>query len=107
NSDPGTALANGEIDIACWTDGRTNELREAGNKNIQFELPDPDSPSLSICMMKVKNGADSAWKYLDCAAMPENQAAWNKYFPGYYMTVENPPYGDHSKKLQDPTALNG
>src|SRR5947208_1727503 len=58
NAEPGTALTSGEVDIAAWTDGRTFGVQAAGNKHIQFALPAPGSPMLTICFMKVKNGSD-------------------------------------------------
>jgi spermidine/putrescine-binding protein len=106
NAEPGTALTSGEIDIAAWTDGRTFGVQAAGHKNIQFVLPTPGSPSLNICMMKVKNGAQAAWDYLNCATEGKNQAAWNKFFPGYYMTSNDIEYLPESRAKQDPTSLD-
>src|SRR5436189_142806 len=84
NAEPGTALTSGEVDIAAWTDGRTFGVQAAGNKHIQFALPAPGSPMLTICFMKVKNGSDGGWEYLNCASDAKNQALWNQFFPGYY-----------------------
>lgn len=106
NAEPGTALTSGEIDIAAWTDGRTFGVQAAGHKHIQFVLPSPGSPMLTICFMKVKNGAESGWEYLNCAADPKNQAAWNKFFPGYYMTHKDVEYSPESREKQDPTSLD-
>jgi putative spermidine/putrescine transport system substrate-binding protein len=106
NADPGTALTRGEVDIAIWTDGRTHGVAASGSKNIMFKLPDPGSPMLSICMMKVKNGQDAAWEYLNCAANSRNQALWNQFFPGYYATHKDVEYPPDSRALQDPTSLD-
>ena len=106
NAEPGTALTSGEADLAAWTDGRTNGVQAAGHKHIQFILPAPGSPMLTICFMKVKNGAETAWEYLNCAADPKNQALWNKFFPGYYMTSKNVDYPAASRDKQDPTSLD-
>lgn len=106
NAEPGTALTSGEIDIAAWTDGRTFGVQAAGHPHIQFVLPAPGSPMLTICMMKVKNGAATGWEYLDCACDPKNQAAWNKFFPGYYMSHKDVDYPAGSREKQDPTSLD-
>lgn len=106
NAEPGTALTSGEVDVAAWTDGRTYGVQAAGHKHIQFFLPAPGSPMLTICMMKVKNGADSGWEYLNCAADPKNQAAWNQFFPGYYMSHKDIVYPPASREKQDPTSLD-
>jgi putative spermidine/putrescine transport system substrate-binding protein len=106
NAEPGTALTSGEIDIAAWTDGRTYGVQAAGYNNIQFVLPAPGSPLLTICFMKVKDGAESGWEYLNCAADPKSQAAWNKFFPGYYMTHKDVEYVPESREKQDPTSLD-
>lgn len=106
NAEPGTALTSGEVDVAAWTDGRTYGVQAAGHKHIQFFLPAPGSPMLTICMMKVKNGADSGWEYLNCAADPKNQAAWNQFFPGYYMSHKDIEYPPASREKQDPTSLD-
>ena len=105
NAEPGTALTSGEVDMAAWTDGRTYGV-QAGNKEIQFFLPSPGSPMVNICMMKVKNGSDAAWEYLNCAAEPRSQAAWNQFFPGYYGTHKNIEYPAGSREKQDPTSLD-
>jgi len=105
NAEPGTALTSGEVDMAAWTDGRTYGA-QAGNKEIQFFLPSPGSPMVNICMMKVKNGADAAWEYLNCAAEARSQAAWNQFFPGYYGTHKNIEYPAASREKQDPTSLD-
>ena len=106
NAEPGTAMTSGEIDIAAWTDGRTFGIQAAGNENIEFFLLAPGSPLLNICFMKVKNGAEAGWDYLDCATDPKNQAAWNHYFPGYYMSHKDVEYPPESRKLQDTTSLD-
>ena len=106
NAEPGTALTSGEIDMAAWTDGRTYGVQAAGHGHIQFVLPAPGSPMLTICFMKVKNGAASGWEYLNCAADPRSQAAWNKFFPGYYMTHKDVEYPPESREKQDPTSLD-
>lgn len=106
NAEPGTALTSGEIDLAAWTDGRTAGVQAAGNKNIEFVLLAPGSPFLTICFMKVKNGAEAGWDYLDCLMDPKNQAAWNQFFPGYYMSHKDIEYPPNSKPLQDPTSLD-
>jgi putative spermidine/putrescine transport system substrate-binding protein len=106
NAEPGTALTSGEVDIAAWTDGRTFGVQAAGHKQIQFVLPAPGSPMLTICFMKVKNGAESAWEYLNCAADAKNQAAWNRFFPGYYMSHKDIEYPAESREKQDPTSLD-
>jgi putative spermidine/putrescine transport system substrate-binding protein len=106
NAEPGTAMVSGEIDIAAWTDGRTFGVQAAGNKNIEFVPLAPGSPFVNICFMKVKNGADTGWDYLNCAADPKSQAAWNRYFPGYYMSHRDIEYSPESKALQDPTSLD-
>jgi putative spermidine/putrescine transport system substrate-binding protein len=106
NAEPGTALTSGEVDIAAWTDGRTYGVQAEGHNNIQFFLPGPGSPMLTICMMKVKNGADSGWEYLNCAAEAKSQAAWNKFFPGYYMSSKDIDYPAESREKQDPTSLD-
>jgi putative spermidine/putrescine transport system substrate-binding protein len=105
NAEPGTALISGEIDIAQWTDGRTNGV-QASHENIKFFSLLPGSPFVNICMMKVRNGSESAWEYLNCAADAKNQAAWNKYFPGYYVTSKDIIYPPESKLLQDPSSLD-
>jgi putative spermidine/putrescine transport system substrate-binding protein len=106
NADPGTSLTRGEVDIAVWTDGRTNGVAASGAKNIVFKLPTPGSPMLNICMMKVKNSQAEAWSYLNCAADAKSQEAWNKFFPGYYATNKDVQYGPDSRALQDPTSLD-
>jgi len=106
NAEPGTALTSGEIDMAAWTDGRTYGVQAAGHKHIEFFLPAPGSPMLNICMMKVKNGAESGWEYLNCATDPKNQAAWNQFFPGYYMSHKDIEYPPASRAKQDPTSLD-
>ena len=106
NAEPGTALTSGEVDIAAWTDGRTFGVQAAGNKHIQFTLPAPGTPMLTICFMKVKNGSDSAWEYLNCASDAKNQALWNQHFPGYYMSHQNNDYPPASREKQDPTSLD-
>src|SRR4029450_12694201 len=68
NAEPGTALTSGEVDIAASTGGRTFGVQAAGHKEIEFFLPTPGSPMVTICFMKVKNGAESGWDYLNCAA---------------------------------------
>src|SRR5256885_15322424 len=108
NAEPGTALTSGEVDIAAWTDGRTFGVQAAGNKHIQFALPAPGSPMLTICFMKVKNGSDGGWEYLNCASDAKNQALWNQFFPGYYMTHQNNDYQrseEHTSELQSPCNL--
>jgi putative spermidine/putrescine transport system substrate-binding protein len=105
NAEPGTALTSGEVDIAAWTDGRTFGLQE-GHTNIQFFLPSPGSPMLTICFMKVKNGTESGWDYLNCATDPKNQEAWNQFFPGYYMSHKDIQYPPSSREKQDPTSLD-
>jgi len=106
NAEPGTALTSGEVDIAAWTDGRTYGVQAAGHKNIQFVLPAPGSPMLTICFMKVKNGSGSGWHYLNCACDPKNQAAWNQFFPGYYMSHQDIEYPPASRAMQDPASLD-
>ena len=106
NAEPGTALTSGEVDIAAWTDGRTFGVQAAGNKHIQFARPAPGSPMLTICFMKVKNGSDGGWEYLNCASDAKNQALWNQFFPGYYMTHQNNDYPPASREKQDPTSLD-
>jgi len=106
NAEPGTALTRGEVDIAAWTDGRTNGVQAAGNPHIQFVLPAPGSPMLTICFMKVKNGSEGGWEYLNCAADAKNQGLWNQYFPGYYMTHRENNYPPASREKQDPTSLD-
>jgi spermidine/putrescine-binding protein len=106
NAEPGTALTSGEVDVAAWTDGRTFGVQAAGQKHIQFFLPAPGSPMLNICFMKVKNGAESGWEYLNCAAEAKNQALWNQFFPGYYMTHKDIEYPPASREKQDPTSLD-
>ncbi len=106
NAEPGTALTSGEVDIAAWTDGRTFGVQSAGHKEIEFFLPSPGSPMLTICFMKVKNGAESGWEYLNCAADAKNQAAWNQFFPGYYMSSGQIEYPPASREKQDPTSLD-
>lgn len=106
NAEPGTALTSGEIDVAAWTDGRTYGVQAAGHNHIQFFLPTPGSPLLNICFMKVKNGAESGWEYLNCACEPRSQAAWNKFFPGYYMSHKDVDYVPESRAKQDPTSLD-
>jgi putative spermidine/putrescine transport system substrate-binding protein len=106
NAEPGTALTSGEADIAAWTDGRTFGIQAAGNKHIQFILPAPGSPMLTICFMKVKNGSEGAWDYLNCAADASNQAIWNRFFPGYYMTNRQNDYPPASREKQDPTSID-
>jgi putative spermidine/putrescine transport system substrate-binding protein len=106
NAEPGTALTSGEVDIAAWTDGRTFGVQAAGHKHIQFFLPAPGSPMLTICFMKVKNGAESGWEYMNCAADAKNQAIWNKFFPGYYMSHKDVEYLPESREKQDPTSLD-
>jgi putative spermidine/putrescine transport system substrate-binding protein len=106
NAEPGTALTSGEVDMAAWTDGRTYGVQAGGAKHIQFFLPAPGTPMINICMMKVKNGAASAWEYLNCAADPKNQAAWNQFFPGYYMSHKDIQYPPASHEKQDPTSLD-
>jgi len=106
NAEPGTALTSGEVDVAAWTDGRTYGIQAAGHKHIQFFLPAPGSPFLTICFMKVKNSPDAGWEYLNCAADPKNQAAWNQFFPGYYMSQKDIEYPPASRELQDPTSLD-
>jgi putative spermidine/putrescine transport system substrate-binding protein len=106
NAEPGTALTAGEIDMAAWTDGRTYGVQAAGHKHIEFFLPAPGSPMLNICMMKVKNGAASGWEYLNCATDPISQAAWNQFFPGYYMSHKDIKYSPASRAKQDPTSLD-
>ena len=105
-ADPGTALTRGEIDIAVWTDGRTHGLVAAGAKNIAFTLPAPGSPAIAIWFMKVKNGSEAAWEYLNCAADAKNQAAWNKFFPGYAASHKDIEYPPESREKQDPSALD-
>jgi putative spermidine/putrescine transport system substrate-binding protein len=105
-AEPGTALIRGEVDIAAWTDGRTFGVQAAGHKHLEFFLPAPGSPALTICFMKVKNGSDYAWDYLNCAADAKNQALWNQFFPGYYMTHRDIVYPPASREKQDPTALD-
>jgi putative spermidine/putrescine transport system substrate-binding protein len=106
NAEPGTALTSGEVDLAAWTDGRTFGLQAAGHKQIEFFLPSPGSPMLTICFMKVKNGAESGWEYLNCAADAKNQMAWNQFFPGYYMSHKDIEYPPASREKQDPTSLD-
>ena len=106
NAEPGTALTSGEVDLAAWTDGRTFGVQAAGNPHIQFVLPAPGSPLLTICFMKVKNGSDGGWDYLNCAADAKNQTLWNQYFPGYYMTHREAIYPPASREKQDPTSLD-
>jgi putative spermidine/putrescine transport system substrate-binding protein len=106
NAEPGTALTSGEVDIAAWTDGRTFGVQSAGHPEMQFFLPTPGSPMLTICFMKVKNGAESGWEYLNCAADAKNQAAWNQFFPGYYGSSRNIEYPPASQEKQDPTSLD-
>lgn len=106
NAEPGTALTSGEVDIAAWTDGRTFGVQAAGQKHIQFTLPAPGSPMLNICFMKVKNGSEHGWEYLNCAADAKNQVRWNHYFPGYYMTHRDNNYEPASREKQDPTSLD-
>ena len=106
NAEPGTALTSGEVDLAAWTDGRTFGIRAEGNKHIQFVLLSPGSPMLTICFMKVKNGAESGWEYLNCTADAKNQAAWNKFFPGYYMSNKDIEYPLESREKQDPSSLD-
>ena len=43
---------------------------------------------------------------LNGATDPVNQAAWNKFFPGYYMTHMDIEYGPESREKQDPTSLD-
>jgi putative spermidine/putrescine transport system substrate-binding protein len=105
NAEPGTALTSGEIDIAAWTDGRTFGV-QASHQHIQYFQPGPGSPMLTICFMKVKNGAEAAWDYLDCACDPKNQAAWNQFFPGYYMSHKDIVYPPGSREKQDPSSLD-
>ena len=81
NAEPGTALTSGEIDVAAWTDGRTYGVQAAGHNHIQFFLPTPGSPLLNICFMKVKNGAESGWEYLDCACEPEEPSRLEQVLP--------------------------
>jgi putative spermidine/putrescine transport system substrate-binding protein len=106
NAEPGTALTSGEVDLAAWTDGRTYGVQAAGQKHIEFVLPSPGSPMLTICFMKVKNGAETGWEYLHCAADAKNQALWNQFFPGYYMTHKDVDYPPASREKQDPTSLD-
>lgn len=106
NAEPGTALTSGEADIAIWTDGRTNGIRDAGNAHIQYFQPTPGSPMLNICMMKVKNGSPAAWEYLNCAASATSQEAFNKFFPGYYASNRNVQYPPGSREKQDPSSLD-
>jgi putative spermidine/putrescine transport system substrate-binding protein len=106
NAEPGTALISGEVDLAAWTDGRTFGLQAGGHKQIEFFLPSPGSPMLTICFMKVKNGAESGWEYLNCAADAKNQTAWNQFFPGYYMSHKDIEYPPASREKQDPTSLD-
>jgi putative spermidine/putrescine transport system substrate-binding protein len=106
NAEPGTALTSGEVDLAAWTDGRTYGVQAAGQKHIEFVLPSPGSPMLTICFMKVKNGAETGWEYLNCAADAKNQALWNQFFPGYYMTHKDVEYPPASREKQDPTSLD-
>jgi putative spermidine/putrescine transport system substrate-binding protein len=106
NAEPGTALTSGEVDLAAWTDGRTFGLQAGGHKQIEFFLPSPGSPMLTICFMKVKNGAQSGWEYLNCAADAKNQTAWNQFFPGYYMSHKDIEYPPASREKQDPTSLD-
>ena len=105
NAEPGTALISGEIDVAVWTDGRTNGVTNQ-HKHIQYFQPLPGSPMVNICMMKVKNGSPAAWEYLNCAADGKAQAAWNQFFPGYYGTARNIEYVAASRALQDPSSLD-
>jgi putative spermidine/putrescine transport system substrate-binding protein len=106
NAEPGTALTSGEVDLAAWTDGRTFGLQAGGHKQIEFFLPSPGSPMLTICFRKVKNGAESGWEYLNCAADAKNQTAWNQFFPGYYMSHKDIEYPPASREKQDPTSLD-
>jgi putative spermidine/putrescine transport system substrate-binding protein len=106
NAEPGTMLTSGEVDIAAWTDGRTFGVQAGGHKEIDFVLLAPGSPMLTICMMKVKNGAEAGWEYLNCAADAKNQAAWNQFFPGYYNSHKDVEYPPASRAHQDPTSLD-
>jgi putative spermidine/putrescine transport system substrate-binding protein len=105
-NDPDTSLTRGEVDMSIISDGRAFFMQDQGAKNIQYKVLAPASPALSVGFVKVKNSSPAAWEYLNCAADAKNQVAWNKFFPGYYMSHKDIDYPPGSRERQDPSSLD-
>jgi putative spermidine/putrescine transport system substrate-binding protein len=66
-------LANKEIDIGVYWDGRTYAFADSGNPWVGFINPKPGGIAGVALISKVKNGLDVTWDYINCMLDPDVQ----------------------------------